>query len=73
AKLAQNSSIELAGKTGTASLGTNRNTWFVCYGPVEKPKYACVVFVRNGDYGGTSAAPVAADFFKSWLGEKKIQ
>ncbi len=73
AKRAQSEVITLAGKTGTAVLdkATNRrNTWFICFGPVENPKYACAVLVINGHYGGTSAAPVAKNMFEKWLGDK---
>jgi penicillin-binding protein 2 len=45
------------------------NTWFMCYGPIANPKYACVVLVERGKSGGKTAAPVAVDLFKFWLGE----
>lgn len=73
AKAARKSPIDLAGKTGTAQVGsrtTKQNTWFICYGPVENPKYACAVVVKNGKSGGRSAAPVATDMFINWLGPR---
>jgi penicillin-binding protein 2 len=69
APLARTDSIRLAGKTGTAELGNDRkNTWFICYGPAQNPKYAMAVLVEDGEYGGTTAAPVARRFFDAWLG-----
>jgi penicillin-binding protein 2 len=46
------------------------NTWFMCYGPIANPKYACVVLVERGRSGGKTAAPVAVDLFSLWLGNK---
>ncbi len=68
---AANSKIELAGKTGTAEVGFGRNkkknTWFVCYGPVNKPVYAMAVLVEEGESGGETCAPLARLFFESFL------
>ena len=53
-----------AGKTGSAETGwvingeTKVHAWFGGYFPVEKPRYAVVVFVKNGRWGGSVAAPV---------------
>lgn len=71
-KLARKAPIRLAGKTGTAALAKERFTWFICFGPIEKPKYACLVFLKDGEFGGTSAAPVAADFFRNFLNEDDL-
>ncbi len=68
---AGNSKIELAGKTGTAEVGFGRNkrknTWFVCYGPVDNPVYAMAILIENGDSGGDTCAPLARLFFESFL------
>jgi len=45
------------------------NTWFMCYGPIADPKYACVVLVERGKSGGKTASPVAVDLFRLWLGD----
>jgi len=63
----------VAGKTGTAELGTSSgevigdveaaqdvDAWFTAFAPAEKPKYAVAVMVVNaGGDGGTIAAPIA--------------
>jgi len=63
----------VAGKTGTAELGTSDgepigdpeaeqdvDAWFTAFAPAEKPKYAVAVMVINADGGGGAiAAPIA--------------
>lgn len=65
--------IQIAGKTGTAqvvglNIGNGKGgLWkhrdhghFICFAPVDKPKYACAVVVQHG--GGSGAAyPIARD------------
>ncbi|MBP7950260.1 MAG: penicillin-binding protein 2 [Verrucomicrobiales bacterium] len=53
-----------AGKTGTAQNKRGKgikdnHTWFICFAPYDRPKYAICVLVQNGHAGGATAAPVA--------------
>ncbi len=67
AKAAQSAAIRIAGLTGTAQnwrivdkeAVKDNHTWFVCYAPAEKPKWALAVIVQGGKGGGVSAAPIA--------------
>lgn len=63
--------IEVAGKTGTAQFtrsGVNDNhTWFMCFAPYEKPRYAIVVFVQGAKAGGAVPAPIAAKILDDLL------
>jgi len=34
---------------------------FVCYAPIDKPKYACAVIVEHGVGGALAAAPIGRD------------
>jgi penicillin-binding protein 2 len=34
---------------------------FVCFGPVDNPRYACAVIVEHGMAGGTTAGPIGRD------------
>ncbi|HYZ83901.1 MAG TPA: FtsW/RodA/SpoVE family cell cycle protein, partial [Bryobacteraceae bacterium] len=54
--------IPIAGKTGTAELErAPSHAWFVGYAPADGPrKIAFAVLIENGQYGGTAAAPLAA-------------
>ena len=67
----QDCPVSLAAKTGTAEIGSGENrrkdTWVICYGPVEKPEFAAVCLIEDGDTGGRTAVPLMAFFLKSWL------
>lgn len=68
--------IMMAGKTGTAQVrkieGAQRGqsgAWkfrdhglFICFAPVEQPRYAAAVVIEHGLGGARAAAPVAKDF-----------
>lgn len=34
---------------------------FVCFGPVDNPRYACAVIVEHGQAGGKTAGPIGRD------------
>ncbi len=68
--------VQLAGKTGTAQVrGLNAGNgkggaWrsrdhglFICFAPVENPRYAASVVIEHGVGGARAAAPVAKDVF----------
>ena len=69
--------IAMAGKTGTAQVrglasgsrgqsGARRfrdHGLFVCYAPVDNPRYAAAVIVEHGLGGSRAGAPVAKDIF----------
>jgi penicillin-binding protein A len=67
------SGVRVAGKTGTAEVGTNREftqPWFIGFAPVENPRIALAVTVeRTTGQGGTVAAPIAKSVFEALLGE----
>lgn len=52
-----------AGKTGSAETGRENvvHAWFAGYFPARNPRYAMVVFVEEGQYGGKVAAPIFSD------------
>lgn len=60
------SSYPIAGKTGTASIGFNRepNANFVAFGPANDPHYVVAVMIEQAGYGATAAAPVALKVFQ---------
>ena len=61
--------IELAGKTGSASIDSygHANAWFVGYAPYDNPEIAVAVFVKNGQKGGYTA-PIAREIFAQYFG-----
>ena len=58
-------SFPIAGKTGTASNAYRQepNSWFVGFGPTNKPKYVVLCVISQGGYGADAAAPVVAETF----------
>ncbi len=66
------SGITVAGKTGTAEVGANREftqPWFICFAPVDDPKLAVAVTLeRTTGQGGTVAAPIARQVLEAMLG-----
>jgi penicillin-binding protein A len=68
------SGIRVAGKTGTAEVGTAAQftqPWFIAFAPVEDPQIAIAVTVEqqpSGSQGGTVAAPIAANVIEAVLG-----
>lgn len=57
------SSVQVAGKTGTAQLTSKKDqdhAWFVGFAPADNPSVAIAVILENhGTTGGSSAAPIA--------------
>lgn len=64
------SGIEIAGKTGTAELGSRNqfmNSWVVGYWPAENPRYAFAAVLEHAPAGTLAgAAPGIRPFFE-WL------
>ena len=65
--------MRICGKTGTAQVmdvhnrEIGRTTWFASFAPYEHPRYAVVVMVENGTYGGPTCAPIAHDIYEALL------
>ena len=61
--------IEIAGKTGSASIDTegHANAWFVGFAPYDNPEIAVAVYVKNGQKGGYTA-PIAREIFAQYFG-----
>jgi penicillin-binding protein 2 len=55
------SSFQVAGKTGTASSapGKEPTSLFVCFAPAASPRYVVAVVIDQAGYGATGSAPVA--------------
>ncbi|MDD3107641.1 MAG: penicillin-binding protein 2 [Alistipes sp.] len=60
-KIAMVPGLEICGKTGTAQNphGADHSTFF-CFAPRNNPKIAVSVYVENGRFGATAAAPIAS-------------
>ena len=61
--------VQIAGKTGTAEVGSDKpdHAWFAGYVPADHPRYAIVVYLENGGSGSKSAAPLAQQVILSMV------
>jgi penicillin-binding protein 2 len=68
AKTAQVKNIEICGKTGTAenSHGEDHSI-FIAFAPKDKPQIAIAVYIENGGWGSTWAAPIAGLIIEKYL------
>ena len=68
AKTAQVKNIEICGKTGTAenSHGEDHSI-FIAFAPKDKPQIAIAVYIENGGWGSTWAAPIASLMIEQYL------
>ena len=66
---------KICGKTGTAEVKKpgdfHKITWFVSFGPFEKPKYAVVIMVERGVSGGKTCAPIAKEIYEVLIAQKR--
>jgi penicillin-binding protein 2 len=75
--LARVPGLHICGKTGTAQVmdehnrEIDRTTWFASFAPYENPKYAIIVMVESGTYGGPTCAPIAHDIYETILEKEK--
>ena len=58
----------MCGKTGTVenNKGEDHST-FIAFAPKENPKIAIAVYVENGGYGSTYAAPISSLMIERYI------
>jgi penicillin-binding protein 2 len=49
------------------------HAWFAGIAPAENPKIAIAVLIEHGSHGGSTAAPLARDLIKEYLGIGQLQ
>jgi cell division protein FtsI/penicillin-binding protein 2 len=71
-QLAGSASIQVSGKTGTASdPGDSRtHAWFAGFAPADKPEVVVVVFLERGR-GSSDAAQVAGEIFRAYASSRR--
>ncbi|WP_282036891.1 penicillin-binding protein 2 [Saccharicrinis aurantiacus] len=73
ARMARIPGISICGKTGTAQNPHGKDhSVFIAFAPKDDPKIAIAVYVENGGYGSTWAAPIAGLMVEKYL-NKEIQ
>ena len=70
AQIMQGLGVSVAAKTGSAEHfpGKPTHAWFACFARVDNPRYVVVVFVSEGGYGSTTAAPIARQLLAAAFG-----
>ena len=84
ARIARIDGIDISGKTGTAQVVSRKkndtsdkqavaphlqpHAWFVAFAPSDEPEIAVVVMVEHGGHGSSTAAPIARELIKTYLG-----
>jgi peptidoglycan glycosyltransferase len=63
--------IEIAGKTGTAEVGTGErpHSWFIGFAPAKDPMIVLSIIIENGGAGGVEAAHVFREIVSEYLKE----
>ena len=60
--------LDICGKTGTAqNPHGDDHSVFMCFAPKDNPKIAVAVYVENGGFGATWAAPIASLLTEKYL------
>jgi penicillin-binding protein 2 len=60
--------ITICGKTGTVENNQGEDhSVFIAFAPKENPKVAICVYIENGGYGGSTAAPIASLCIEQYL------
>ncbi len=60
--------LDICGKTGTAENPHGEDhSVFICFAPRDNPKIAVAVYVENGGWGGSWAAPIASLVVEKYL------
>ncbi len=63
--------LNVAGKTSTAEVGAGEDkknhAWFIAFAPADAPEIVVVVLVEEGETGGRTAAPLAAEFLEGYF------
>ena len=68
AKNARVKNIEICGKTGTAENPHGEDhSIFIAFAPKDKPQIAIAVYIENGGWGSTWAAPIASLIIEKYL------
>jgi penicillin-binding protein 2 len=70
ARIAKIPNITICGKTGTAQNPHGKDhSIFIAFAPKDNPKIAIAVYVENGGFGATYAAPIASLMIEKYLND----
>lgn len=66
ARMLDNLSVKVAGKTGTAQVAgqAHENAWFIGFAPYDNPEIVLTIMIENAGEGSTFAVPIAKNIFE---------
>jgi len=64
---------EKAGTDGDIAWKFRDHALFVAFAPAEKPEIAVAVVVEHGEHGGSTAAPIAREMLRAYLGVEESE
>lgn len=67
ARIANAPGVEICGKTGTVQNSFGDHSVFTAFAPKTNPKIAILVYIENGGYGGSVAAPIASLMIEKYV------
>lgn len=70
ANLAYIPGLDVCGKTGTSENRGVDHSVFIAFAPRDNPQIAIAVFVENGGWGSTHAAPIAGLMIEKYLNKE---
>lgn len=69
ARRAEAPGLDICGKTGTVQNSFGDHSVFTAFAPQQNPEIAILVYVENGGYGGTIAAPIASLMIERYIND----
>ncbi len=70
ARVANVPDIEICGKTGTIQNSFGDHSAFTAFAPRDNPQIAILVYIENGGFGGTIAAPIASLMIERYINKQ---
>jgi penicillin-binding protein 2 len=70
ARIANTPGVEICGKTGTVQNSFGDHSVFTAFAPKDNPQIAILVYIENGGYGGSVAAPIASLMIEKYVNRK---
>jgi len=64
--------VAVAGKTGTAQVGADKEShaWFTGFAPYDSPRIVITILLENGGEGSAVAVPVFKEVVEWYFNEK---
>jgi penicillin-binding protein 2 len=66
--------VPVAGKTGTAQVGSGSDdSWYASWAPARRPQAVVVVVIEHGGFGAEAAAPAAREIYSALFHRMRLR